>query len=97
MQKKKSSVTPIYNYLKIISEYKYKFIYYIFLIIFIIIISACAKNIATGERQLVILSPEEERKTFSGIPKQISYDETPNSECTMSIELYNYSLEDSHE
>ena len=60
------------------SEYKYKFIYYIFLIVFIIIISACAKNIATGERQLVILSPEEENnigarehpniiKSFGGI------------------------------
>ena len=60
------------------SEYKYKFLYYIFLIVFIIIISACAKNIATGERQLVILSPEEENnigarehpniiKSFGGI------------------------------
>ena len=45
----------------------------------------------------VVLSQEEKIKNFSGIPKQISYDETPNSECTMSIELYNYSLEDSHE
>jgi len=45
----------------------------------------------------VVLSSNKESKIFSGIPKQISYDQTPTSECTMSLELYNYSLEDSHE
>jgi len=60
------------------SEYKYKFIYYIVLVVFFIIVSGCARNIATGERQLVILSSEEENnigarehpniiKSFGGI------------------------------
>ena len=40
--------------------FRYKFIYYIFLTFFILLICGCAQNIATGERQLVILTPEEE-------------------------------------
>ena len=48
-------------------------------------------------RIIVVLDVDEENKTFSGLPKEISYDQTPKSGCTMRVELYNYWLEDSHE
>ena len=42
------------------SVYKYKLSFYTLIICLLLLFCGCAKNIATGERQLVILSPEEE-------------------------------------
>ena len=61
-----------------VTKYKYKFIYCIFSFVLLVVIFGCAKNTATGERQLVILSIEEENnigarehpnivKSFGGI------------------------------
>jgi len=42
------------------NKYNYKYYFYIVLLAVFLIISGCVKNVATGERQLVILSTEEE-------------------------------------
>jgi len=59
--------------------------------------SNISSNKIFESRIIVTIDLDEENKTFSGIPKEISYDQTPNSSCTMRVELYNYWLEDSHE
>ena len=43
-----------------VNKYINKFLFYILLFAQLLIVTCCAKNIATGERQLVILSTEEE-------------------------------------
>ena len=46
--------------LQLIGKYINNFLIYVLIIAILLILNSCAKNIATGGRQLVILSTEEE-------------------------------------